>query len=246
MYKNVSLFICLLLLLSLTGCSNYAILTGKVIDASGDPISELKIIANPIIKNKKNKQVFVMTGLDGTFEIKKLGPSAEYTLKPFSKSWDTKNMTLDVKTAQAGKTSALPRPIVFRYKVDYRNIITDSLTGLEWYAYGSNGKDLDWKDSEKWAIGLDKKLYGFGKWRMPTVEELKSLYDENIDSEYKIDPIFKLNSCCVWSGEKIDTSKANSFSYKPGIREMGNLNNRYMNRAFAVSVRSSTSKDENK
>ena len=239
-------FLWILLLLTISACSNNAELNGKVVDAKGKPLTDVEIVATPLEIKENNKRVLVprdntkwgkriyekqrkaVSGSDGFFTIKKLEPDTKYFLIANSMKWKTK-VELEVRAAQGGEISTLPENITIRYTLN-DNIIADSLTGLEWYVYPV--KDMDWNEAEQWSKGLST-LDG-GGWRMPTLSELQNLYEDNIKTKYKINPIFDMDACCVWTDDKKDSSTAKNFSFKPHIRDLGNLNNRFHNRAFAV------------
>lgn len=88
--------------------------------------------------------------------------------------------------------------------------ITDSKTGLMWTkkdSYTDLNKCLDWNASKNYVSGL--KTGGHSDWRMPSVDELKSLYDEtksNItfnNGPVHLDPIFASGGAYwYWSAEE--------------------------------------------
>jgi hypothetical protein len=231
MHKIVDVVVCVLLLLGIAGCAKKSGMIGNVLDAQGKPLAGLKIIASQVQPVKGYEKFETVSGPDGSFEFKKLFPLSDYVLKPWSDKWMT-NAKLDVKTAPAGENLALPQALTIRFTSSKKRVIADSLTELEWLA-GPN-RDMDWHAAKRWVKGL---FVAGGGWRMPTELELKSLYDEEIRTEYKIDPVFALNACCVWTGEKQDSLSARNFSFKPRILDLGHLDNSYRNRAFAVRSR---------
>ena len=56
---------------------------------------------------------------------------------------------------------------------------TDPSTGLTWAAR-DNGKDVSWKGAGKYCRQL--RIGGHSDWRLPTLEELEGIYDENANS----------------------------------------------------------------
>jgi len=69
-----------------------------------------------------------------------------------------------------------PQKIYSRF-IDYGNgTVLDTKTDLMWAAY-DNGASTTWQEAKQYC----EKYIGGGytDWRMPTVEELKGLYDEN-------------------------------------------------------------------
>ncbi len=77
-------------------------------------------------------------------------------------------------------------------------IIYDQHTGLEWYV----GPDIDttWKEGCNWVENLT--VQG-GGWRMPTLAELKTLYQEGVGTR-NLHPIFRTTGLMIYSGEKRD------------------------------------------
>jgi hypothetical protein len=97
-------------------------------------------------------------------------------------------------------------------------------TGLEWYVNPSPG--VNWKQARSWAEGL--KIDG-GGWRMPTMEELKGLYE----SGRGLDPAFPMPGKWVWSGEI--SSTFNFFNGKTSrLIDSSSPFPNYENCAFAV------------
>ena len=72
-------------------------------------------------------------------------------------------------------------------------VIYDSLLGLEWAP--CNGQSMNHRKAEKYARNLN--LAG-GGWRLPTREELKSLYDT--DMPFDADPVFYIVKKSTWTG----------------------------------------------
>jgi len=103
--------------------------------------------------------------------------------------------------------------------------LTDHKLGLMW-AKADNQGDINWKDANAWA------KYNFAytistnydNWRLPTLEELKSLYVE--DSKYKgyitecgfmakIVPEIKLSCILLWTSEE-STGSHVAFNFNIG------------------------------
>jgi len=98
--------------------------------------------------------------------------------------------------------------------VAYANgIVRDTKTGLEWKA----GPDwnTNWNDARSWVQSLN--LDG-GGWRMPTTDELKTLYKKGT-GERNMTPLLKTSGWLVWSGETEGSSYARSFSFDNGSRD---------------------------
>lgn len=98
-------------------------------------------------------------------------------------------------------------------------VLIDSQTGLMW-PLQDNGSDISWPAGEKYCNSFS--LGGFSDWRMPTQEELASLYDLQAadSSDYYITKAIKISACCQWA---IDTKKAKvgSFDFEYGNRDWG-------------------------
>jgi len=85
---------------------------------------------------------------------------------------------------------------------------------------------INWDDSQTYLEKFNKEAFaGHSDWRLPTREELKSLYEEDKDIPWKyywtenvihIDPIFGYSSCCFWSSEVYKDEYAWGFNYIGG------------------------------
>ncbi|MCX5705787.1 MAG: tetratricopeptide repeat protein [Candidatus Omnitrophica bacterium] len=73
-------------------------------------------------------------------------------------------------------------------------VIYDSQLGLEWAP--SNGQVLNHNQAEGYARGLS---FAGGGWRLPTRDELKSLYDKTKPGN--VDPVFGVGNMGVWTSE---------------------------------------------
>ena len=100
--------------------------------------------------------------------------------------------------------------------------VVDTTTGLMWAAK-DNGEDINRHDAKRYCEDL--KLGGHSNWRMPTLDELKGLYNKscsevpqcNKSAPWSIhaDPIIGLTCCCSWAAET-DGSQAALFNYSDG------------------------------
>jgi len=86
-------------------------------------------------------------------------------------------------------------------------IYYDKNTGLEWLA--GPDKPTNWYDAKKWVESLT--AVAGGGWRMPTMEELRTLYQKR--EKCNIKPVFKTTGCWVWSAETKDSGSALGFDY---------------------------------
>ena len=147
-----------------------------------------------------------------------------------------------VEVASVPKKSSYTRPssstsdVINRdgIYVAYANgIVRDTKTGLEWKA--GPDKDTNWNEARSWVQSLN--LDG-GGWRMPTTDELNTLYKKGMGS-HNITPLLKATSgkyLWVWSGETKGSS-ARFFSFYYGDRAWSHRNDSYSTRAFAVRSR---------
>ncbi len=91
-------------------------------------------------------------------------------------------------------------------------VFYDKNTGLEWLA--GPDKPTNWYDAKKWVESLT--AVAGGGWRMPTMEELKTLYQKR--EKCNIKPFLKTTGCWVWSGETKGSSLVwgYDYHYEPG------------------------------
>jgi hypothetical protein len=117
--------------------------------------------------------------------------------------------------------------------IRYENgIVYDPATRLEWMA----GPDqrLDWNEARAWAEGLS---VGGGGWRLPTRDELQTLYKEGSGSR-NMTSLLQTSGWFIWSSETRDLSTAWIFNfYYNGFEIYDRRSDRRGNRAFAVRSR---------
>lgn len=89
-------------------------------------------------------------------------------------------------------------------------IVFDSRTGLEWFV--GPDKDTICDDAKAWVKNLN--LDG-GGWRMPTTEELKTLYKKGAGTR-NMTPLLKTTGWFVWSGQTSGSSSALYFTFDSG------------------------------
>jgi hypothetical protein len=106
--------------------------------------------------------------------------------------------------------------------------VTDHLLGLMW-AQTDNQANINWMDADKWVkytfpYTIEKR---YDNWRLPTLEELKSLYvkDEeyegyetdcwDVGQRVKIVPEIRLSCGWVWTSE-IRSITARVFNFSRG------------------------------
>jgi uncharacterized caspase-like protein len=117
---------------------------------------------------------------------------------------------IGIKTAGVKKI-----PLSDKYKVIERDgvyvaysggVVRDPWTGLDWKA--GPDRDTDWYEAKFWIEGLN---IGDSGWRMPTTDELKSLYNNGAGSR-NMTPLLKITGWWVWSCEK-KNSEARGFNF---------------------------------
>ncbi len=130
-----------------------------------------------------------------------------------------------------GQPMAEVKPMQIRFTKANNGVITDSVTGLDWYV-GPN-QDNNWRQAKAWTENLTA---AGGGWRMPTVPELKALYQKGA-APNNMDPIFQTTGTWVWSGQLNDASSAWGFAFYNGQEGWHGLDYAYGRLAFAVRSR---------
>ena len=94
-------------------------------------------------------------------------------------------------------------------------VVYDKKTGLEWFA--GPDRDTTWNEAKAWVESLN---VAGGGWRMPTREELKTLYQKGAGTR-NMTPLLKTTGWWVWSGETRDSSSAWGFHFTRRRRVLG-------------------------
>jgi hypothetical protein len=116
--------------------------------------------------------------------------------------------------------------------VSYENgIVCDEKINIEWVA--GPDKFVTWDEAKAWVESLS---VGGGGWRMPTKEELKSLYKKGA-GERNMTPLLKTTGWRVWSNETEGESAAWYFSFYDGDYTWGPRESEGNPRVFAVRSR---------
>jgi len=114
----------------------------------------------------------------------------------------------------------------------YNNsVVKDKKTGLEWYA--GHDRDTNWYEAKRWVENLN---VAGGGWRMPTIKELKTLYQEGTGT-HNMPPLLKTTGWWVWSSETKD-SLALSFYIYAGFEGLYPREDSVSSRGLAVRLRS--------
>jgi hypothetical protein len=125
-----------------------------------------------------------------------------------------------------------------RFIAHSNGVVVDSQTGLMWAA-GDNGKDITWEEAKRYCESC--KRAGYTDWRMPTLDELKMLYETGeaypleCDPSYsvKITRLIKLTCCYPWASETIKVSAA-SFNFRKSGRRWSPMTRSRNHRALPV------------
>ena len=116
--------------------------------------------------------------------------------------------------------------------VSYENgIVYDEKTNKEWLA--GPDKYITWDEAKAWVESLSVEG---GGWRMPTKEELQSLYKKGA-GECNMTPLLKTTGWRVWSGETEDESTAWYFNFYDGDYTWGTRESEGNPRVFGVRSR---------
>lgn len=81
-------------------------------------------------------------------------------------------------------------------------VVYDKNAGLEWIA--GPDRNTNWYAAKKWVESLN---VAGGGWRMPTRDELKTLYQKDAGAR-NMTPLLKTTGWYVWSGETMGSSSA--------------------------------------
>ena len=116
--------------------------------------------------------------------------------------------------------------------VAYANgIVKDTNTGLEWKA--GPDKSTNWDEASSWVQSLN---FDGGDWRMPTEDELRTLYKKGAGSR-NMTPLLKTTGWFLWSGETDGSRVASTFVLHSGHVSYFDRNASNLWRAVAVRSR---------
>jgi len=120
-----------------------------------------------------------------------------------------------------------PAAVPQRFAEDDENTVIDIERKLVWLkqdTYQMTGKWLNWVQSGEYAKELNQSHYaGYNNWRLPTLEEAKSLYNKNqankdhMGQEAYLPPIFPggFGFLC-WTSNVRNKIQAVRFGYRKG------------------------------
>ncbi len=97
--------------------------------------------------------------------------------------------------ADAGELPECAIRVQSRFELE-GDIVTDTLTGLQWTRANVAGGPMNWAAAKKAAEAVT--LGGHSDWRLPTIRQLLSIVDYE-RSNPAIDPAFECDSAWYWS-----------------------------------------------
>ena len=100
---------------------------------------------------------------------------------------------------------------------DSNGVWEDSTNGLSW-TVKDNGSDVNWGQANNYCENLT--LEGQTDWRLPTIDELKTLYDRSLKKQYKVKDPIQLDAATVWSGSMNSSGDAWSLNFFNGGSSM--------------------------
>ena len=105
-----------------------------------------------------------------------------------------------------------------------KGVVLDTRTKLMWAAK-DNGENINWYDAKKHCENF--RGGGYTDWRLPTLDELESLYDKSTDNpnstcwlgKCHLNTFFHINPCYPWASDTKDGgSRAAYFHFGNGAR----------------------------
>ncbi len=104
-----------------------------------------------------------------------------------------------------------------RFQDNQDGTVTDLKHGLMWKqqdSYQERKKWTNWEAAHLYVEEINKKKFaGHANWRLPTRQELLTLYEKDksipwfyywTTNEVHMDPIFGYTSCCFWTSEEYE------------------------------------------
>ena len=106
--------------------------------------------------------------------------------------------------------------------------VTDHQLGVMWAKYDNQG-DIDWRGAERWCRWGPPQIMGkYDNWRLPTNQELKSLYvsdkkykgyESACGQKVKMVPEIQLSCGWVWTSE-VKSITARVYNFQRGYHYM--------------------------
>jgi tetratricopeptide (TPR) repeat protein len=117
--------------------------------------------------------------------------------------------------------------------------LADPATDLMW-TRADNGTDIDWQQAVEYCRNMTTA--GHSDWRLPTIAELRGIYDKAEDTPkkrptYTVREDFQLSGIYEWSSTQVKTDKNAEvfcYFYHPGGTETHKLADNFRDRALCV------------
>jgi hypothetical protein len=190
-------------------------------------IGEHEVTKKPVRKNDLGEQKWVRKVSNKMWVEVEAGKDRRIEASLARLQLSMKKNPLDSRTSSASN--------IVRWDGVYmayaNGIVRDTSTGLEWKV--ARDRDTNWEQASSWIKGLNRNG---ADWRMPTIDELKSLYRKGAGSR-NMTPLLKTTGWIVWSGETKGSSSVRDFNFSVGYGNWGSQTT-INGRAFAVRSRS--------
>jgi hypothetical protein len=107
--------------------------------------------------------------------------------------------------------------------------VTDTQTGLMWAKTSSPG-DVTWYDAQIYCNipAMDSLYLKYDDWRMPTVEEVRTLYDKSFEAwetdcgrHVRVNPVFEVSCDWIWSADLPDPPQPDVRSVMAYVFDLG-------------------------
>lgn len=126
-----------------------------------------------------------------------------------------------------------------RFVVRGSAVVRDAVTGLEW-TRRDDGVGLDWHKAEAYCESLS--VDDAGRWRLPSVEELRSLYGATTRVPCgavtcAIDPAFALTEQYVWTASGRGPQARTYLDFQFGTELTPTISPRLLRRVLCVRAR---------
>jgi hypothetical protein len=109
-----------------------------------------------------------------------------------------------------------------RFERIARDALRDPDSELQW-TLTDNAFGIDWETAGRYCetLGLAVSETDDGDprpWRLPTIDELKTIIDDRSDREYRVEIPVSLTGCCAWSSEEYGSVSAWYMDFSNGRR----------------------------